>query len=320
MPEFQKATWDTETINDCRTILQLALKEDLATAGDITTLSCGIHGGASGAEIVSREQGVLCGQLACELLFDEFARESNVTWLAKDGDEISPLQTLAKIEGNSSEILRLERTALNVVGRLCGISSLTRLYVDKVSGTKARVYDTRKTTPGWRRLEKYAVACGGGANHRMGLHDAVLVKDNHLWLLNNVQGLQTDLPDLVPRIRRWINDNFDDLPGGKSTIVEIEVDTLDQFAELLPTSPDIILLDNMNVDSLSDAVSMRNQSGSACSVGSFWRNCHRYNRCNCCDRSRSNQRWRTNSFSCQFRYRARLEKSLTMENPDLDLK
>ena len=261
MPEFKKATWDTDTISDCRTILQMALKEDLAIAGDITTLSCGIHGGASGAEIVSREQGVLCGQLACQLLFDEFAKESKVTWLANDGDEITPQQTLAKIEGNSGEILRLERTALNVVGRLCGISSLTRRYVDKVSGTKARVYDTRKTTPGWRRLEKYAVACGGGANHRMGLHDAVLVKDNHLWLLNHVQGLQTDLPDLVPRIRRWINDNFDDLPGGKTTIVEIEVDTLDQFAELLPTGPDIILLDNMSVDSLNDAVSMRNQSG-----------------------------------------------------------
>ena len=261
MPDFQTATWNAATIDSCRSILQLALAEDLATTGDITTLSCSIHGNAGGAELVSRKQGVLCGQQALDLLFAEFAQLATIQWQAHDGDDISPGQTLATLDGDANEILKLERTGLNVLGRLCGISSLTRQYVDKVAGTNARVYDTRKTTPAWRLLEKYAVACGGGANHRMGLHDAVLVKDNHLWLLNHVQGLKTELPDLVPRIRRWINDNHDDLPAGKQTVVEIEVDTLDQYAELLPTSPDLILLDNMNNDQLREAVTMRDQSG-----------------------------------------------------------
>lgn len=257
-PEFRTASWDQETIECCRRIIQLGLDEDLGNAGDITTRSVGIHGLSNGAALVSRKNGVLCGQAPTELLFEEFAQDASIQWLARDGQSITAGQCIAKINGEAGQILRLERTALNIIGRLCGIATLTSQYVKLVAGTNARVFDTRKTTPGWRMLEKYAVHCGGGSNHRMGLYDAVLVKDNHLWLLNHVQDLKTQLSDTVPVIRKWIDDNQHQLPFGKNTIVEIEVDTLDQFQKLLPTSPDIILLDNMNLEQLREAVTTRN--------------------------------------------------------------
>ena len=142
--------------------------------------------------------------------------------------------------------------------RLSGISSLTHRFAQLVRGTKAKILDTRKTTPGWRRLEKYAVACGGGANHRMGLYDAVMIKDNHLAMYgSHIDNHELSITDAIQMAREWVNENHSKLPHGKQTIVQIEVDTLDQFEIALKASPDIVLLDNMSIEQLSQAVKMR---------------------------------------------------------------
>jgi nicotinate-nucleotide pyrophosphorylase (carboxylating) len=136
---------------------------------------------------------------------------------------------------------------------------LTRQYVDVIAGTAASVYDTRKTTPGFRRLEKYAVACGGGQNHRMGLFDAILIKDNHLAFFDNDTTRTDDIPQVIARARQWIDNNAIRLPFGRQTIVQIEVDTLEQLEVALETPCDIILLDNMSLDELRQGVELRNR-------------------------------------------------------------
>ena len=133
-------------------------------------------------------------------------------------------------------------------------------FAKEIEGTKACVLDTRKTTPGWRRLEKYAVACGGGANHRMGLYDAIMLKDNHLAFYRTlVQDNDDTIPTTIGICRKWINDNAEKLPNGKETILQLEVDTLEQLEVALQTDCDIILLDNMGCDKLSSGVKMRNE-------------------------------------------------------------
>ncbi|MDO5565515.1 MAG: carboxylating nicotinate-nucleotide diphosphorylase, partial [Planctomycetia bacterium] len=152
----------------------------------------------------------------------------------------------------------VERIVLNLLGHLCGIASLTRQFVDRVAGTNAKIYDTRKTTLGWRRLEKYAVHCGGGTNHRMGLYDHILIKDNHLAFAAT-EGITP--AEAVRRAKEFLIACSPDGDGPLRPIVEIEVDTLDQLAQVLPTSPDIVLLDNMEPQQLKKAVAMRNESG-----------------------------------------------------------
>jgi nicotinate-nucleotide pyrophosphorylase (carboxylating) len=147
----------------------------------------------------------------------------------------------------------VERPLLNLLGRLSGIATLTREYVAQIAGTKARVYDTRKTTPGWRRLEKYAVRCGGGMNHRTGLFDAVLVKDNHLAL---AAGENVTPADAVRRARDFLEQTNAQRDGGE-LLIEVEVDSLDQLANVLPAGPDIVLLDNMSPATLREAVRRR---------------------------------------------------------------
>jgi nicotinate-nucleotide pyrophosphorylase (carboxylating) len=153
--------------------------------------------------------------------------------------------------------LTAERLVLNLLGRLCGIATLTQRFVACVAGTRARIYDTRKTTPGWRRLEKYAVRCGGGTNHRTGLFDAVLIKDNHLAQAAH-QGISA--ADAVRRARRFLAACG---PSRTADIVEVEVDTLEQLDAVLPQQPDIILLDNMSCAQLREAVRRRDASGVA---------------------------------------------------------
>ena len=177
-----------------------------------------------------------------------------VRWDAtvEDGDVVTAGQCLAELRGDVRDLLTAERLLLNFIGRLSGIASLTRTYVDAVQGTTARIYDTRKTTPGWRRLEKYAVRCGGGQNHRTGLFDAVLIKDNHLALAGVLPG------EAVRRARQFLKDTLPADLHAESMIVEIEVDTLEQLDDALPASPDIVLLDNMSLDQLCEAVAKRN--------------------------------------------------------------
>ena len=145
--------------------------------------------------------------------------------------------------------------------RLSGISTLTRSFTDKIAGTNAQVLDTRKTTPGYRRLEKYAVECGGGTNHRMGLYDAVMIKDNHLAFYKawNDQS-QNAIAEGIELARAWIADNQSNLPNGIDTVLQLEVDTLEQFERALPHRPDIILLDNMSNKQLAAAVQKRDES------------------------------------------------------------
>ena len=178
--DFSQVVWDEMTIDDCRQIIRLAVREDLGRGHDLTTLALVAHGSRGAARIVSREQGLVAGLPCAELALLEMNADTTWQTLVADGEATEPGQTLAEISGSTRDILTAERLILNFVGRLSGIATLTRRYVDAVASTTARIYDTRKTTPAWRRLEKYAVRCGGGHNHRTGLFDAALIKDNHL--------------------------------------------------------------------------------------------------------------------------------------------
>ena len=156
----------------------------------------------------------------------------------RDGDQIQAGEALARVEGNARAILAAERVALNLLGRLSGVATLTRAYVDAVAGTGAKIVDTRKTTPGLRMLEKYAVRCGGGVNHRFGLDDAILIKDNHVAAAGGVGRALERAKALA----------------GHLVNIEIEIDSLDQLDEALPYRPDVIMLDNFSLADLSEAV------------------------------------------------------------------
>jgi nicotinate-nucleotide pyrophosphorylase (carboxylating) len=155
-------------------------------------------------------------------------------------------------------MLTAERPMLNFVGHLCGIATLTKRFVDAIADTKARIYDTRKTTPGWRRLEKYAVRQGGGHNHRTGLFDAILIKDNHLALGGEMVGQSHFTPvEAVRQARQFLAENFPEGDPRRQMIVEVEVDSLVQLEQVLTGRPDIVLLDNMSTDLLRQAVALR---------------------------------------------------------------
>jgi nicotinate-nucleotide pyrophosphorylase (carboxylating) len=215
-----------------------ALAEDVG-AGDVTTDATVPEDAVGTAELLLKEPGVVCGLRAAESTFR--ARDPDVRFeaLAADGDLVrDPPAVVARVSGSLRTILTGERVALNFVARLSGVATLTRRYVDAVEGTGAAVLDTRKTTPGLRALEKHAVVCGGGRNHRFGLDDALLVKDNHLRAAGSV----TRAVELVR--------SASDLP------VEVECETLDQVAEALEVGVDAILLDNMTLAELREAVSL----------------------------------------------------------------
>ena len=221
-------------------VVRMALTEDLGRAGDVTSQACIDAEARLDVAFVARQDGVLAG-LACArlsiLTLDPAARFDA---LIEDGAVLSPGSVIARVEGNARAILSAERTALNLMGRLSGIASLTRIYVDEVAGTGVRITDTRKTTPGLRHLEKYAVRCGGGVNHRFGLDDAILIKDNHVAASGGVISA-------ISRARAAV---------GHLMKVEVEVDRLDQLAEALTQSPDVIMLDNFPLDQLVEAVAM----------------------------------------------------------------
>ena len=215
-----------------------ALAEDIG-AGDVTTEATVPEDAVGTAELLVKEPGVVCGLRAAESTFRALDPEIRFDALAGDGDVVEDAPAVvARVTGSERAILTGERVALNFVGRLSGIATLTRRYVAAVDGTGAAVLDTRKTTPGLRALEKHAVACGGGRNHRFGLDDAVLVKDNHLRAAGSVA-------DAVRLVRA-----ASDLP------IEVECETLDQVAEALEGGVDAILLDNMTITELREAVAL----------------------------------------------------------------
>jgi nicotinate-nucleotide pyrophosphorylase (carboxylating) len=199
------------------------------------------------ARFVARSAGVVAGLPVLTMVARRFGLATFFQTLLDDGEHVEAGTVIATIAGPMRALLASERTGLNFLQRLSGVATLTAQFVDRVKGTKARVLDTRKTTPGWRALEKYAVRQGGGANHRLGLYDAVLIKDNHLaWL--SYLGHDDPVVDAVNAARARV-------PAG--TVVEVEVDTLDQFDRALECRPDIILVDNLGPAALAEAVRRR---------------------------------------------------------------
>jgi nicotinate-nucleotide pyrophosphorylase (carboxylating) len=221
-------------------VLRRALEEDLGLAGDLTTLSVVPAAERASGRIVARRAGCVAGVGVAADAFRLVDPAVRVTMRAPEGSQVPAGTVLAEVSGSARALLTGERVALNVLGRLCGIATATRGLVDAVAGTGARVVCTRKTTPGLRALEKYAVRAGGGSNHRFGLDDAVLIKDNHLAIAGGVT-------EAVRRVRGAV---------GHLVKVEVEVDTLEQLVEALACPIDAVLLDNMSPDQLREAVGM----------------------------------------------------------------
>lgn len=262
--EFTQIAWDEQLADDCRQLVRLAVREDLDRLYDWTTLALVPEEVRGAADVVARQDGVASGLAAAQLAVEEMNLDAGWTPLIADGDSFHRGAVLARLDGCARDILTAERLILNLIGRLSGVASLTRRYVDAVKHTPVRLYDTRKTTPGWRRLEKFAVKCGGGVNHRQGLYEAVLIKDNHLALGARAAGGVKYTPgQSVVIARRFVKEMLADETHAEQMIIEVEVDSLEQLADTLPAGPDIILLDNMTLEELRAAVAMRNERNPA---------------------------------------------------------
>ena len=222
-------------------VVRVALAEDLAGGVDVTSTATVPADQRSTADVVARADGVVAGLPVAAAVFEVVAQQSGapvtVMQLVADGSQVSRGDVLASVTGRTRDLLTGERSALNLLCHLSGVATATRRWADALTGTGAAVRDTRKTTPGLRALEKYAVRCGGGVNHRMALSDAALVKDNHVLAAGGVA------PAFAAVRATW--------PG---LPVEVEVDTLDQLDEVLAAGADLVLLDNMDVDTMREAV------------------------------------------------------------------
>ena len=221
-------------------IVALALEEDLGSAGDLTTESTIPVDAEARGEVRTRRPGVIAGLDVARYVFAEFDESLIFDTRVQDSDRVEASRVIATVEGAARSILSAERTALNFLARMSGVATQTALLVDAVEGTGARIADTRKTMPGLRALDKYAVRMGGGMNHRFGLHDAVMIKDNHIAAAGSISAA-------VEAARSRV---------GHTVTVEVEVETLKQLEELLDTDTDIVLLDNMAPVQLAEAVRM----------------------------------------------------------------
>jgi len=227
-----------------RKIVAAALREDIGT-GDITTRLLLPKPPVVAAAIIAGDNGILCGLPVVEMVFSLLDKNIRITRKVKEGAAVRKGALVCMMKGASSEILTGERVALNFLGRLSGIATLTRRYVEAVRGHPVKILDTRKTTPGLRALEKYAVRVGGGRNHRMGLWDRVLVKENHLAVLGSQLSV-VSLGEIISCIRKKTKRK-----------VEIETQNIRQFREALEAKPDIIMLDNMGIADIKKAVQLR---------------------------------------------------------------
>jgi nicotinate-nucleotide pyrophosphorylase (carboxylating) len=221
-------------------IVGRALSEDLGELGDITSDACIPETAESDAVFVARADGVIAGLEVAAYVFEALDPSLSFVPMIADGDQVAPGDRIARVSGRTRSILSGERTALNLLGRMSGVATATAMLVEAVSGTPVRVSDTRKTMPGLRAIDKYAVRVGGGMNHRFGLYDAVLIKDNHLAAIG-------DITAAVAAARAAVS------PG---VMIEVEVDNLDQLARVLETDADRVLLDNMGPKLLREAVEM----------------------------------------------------------------
>ena len=215
-----------------------ALQEDIAT-GDLTARLIPESRGAT-ARLITREEGVLCGVEWFNRTFDELDPEVEIFWHHKDGDEVAAGTPLCEIEGHARAMLTAERTALNFVQLLSGVATKARRYVRAIDGTRARIYDTRKTLPGLRIAQKYAVQAGGARNHRIGLYDGILIKENHIMAAGS--------------LARAVQQALREVPEG--TMVQVEVETLDQLREAIDAGAKLILLDNFDVPKMREAVAV----------------------------------------------------------------
>ncbi len=233
--ERNRALLDSLKIDE---IIERALQEDLGS-GDITTEAL-IGNESASAVILVKEPGVIAGLPVAERVFRRVDHELRFIALKEDGARVAPGDEAAKIDGKAASILRAERTALNFLQRMSGIATLTAQFVEKISGFKAKILDTRKTAPGLRVLDKYAVRAGGGFNHRMGLYDGVLLKDNHIAACGGIS-------EAIKRVR-----------GRVPLTVKIEVETtsLIQVQEALKSGAEIIMLDNMSISEMREAVQL----------------------------------------------------------------
>jgi nicotinate-nucleotide pyrophosphorylase (carboxylating) len=255
--EYKQIEWDAQAEDDCRQLIRLAVREDLDRLYDWTTVALVAEGVAGQANVVARARGVIAGLRAAKLTLEEY--DPRLEWSPRvaDGDAVEPGQVVAHVAGPARSLLTAERPLLNMLGRLSGIATLTRRYVDAVAGTGARIFDTRKTMPGWRRLEKLAVRAGGGWNHRLGLFDGVLIKDNHLAFgAAGNEGDRFTPAEAIARVRRFMA-GMAQAGAADSLLIEVEVDSLAQLDEVLPLAPDCVLLDNMPADLLRQAVARR---------------------------------------------------------------
>jgi nicotinate-nucleotide pyrophosphorylase (carboxylating) len=221
-----------------RAAVRAALDEDLGLTGDITTNATIAAGTRAEASLAARSHGIVSGLALAEAAFRELDPACTFEVVIDDGSAVAHGGTIARIAGDARALLSAERVALNFMGRMSGIATLTRRYVDLIAGTRAKIVDTRKTTPGLRVFEKYAVTCGGGHNHRFGLFDAILIKDNHIVAAGGVA-------QAVRAARA---------AAGHLTKIEVEVDRIEQIDAALAEKADVILLDNMPAEELWYAV------------------------------------------------------------------
>ncbi|HEV8540942.1 MAG TPA: carboxylating nicotinate-nucleotide diphosphorylase [Verrucomicrobiae bacterium] len=229
--------------DEIRIAVGASLAEDIGS-GDLTTLATVPENAHATAAMTAREPIVVAGLEFAMEVFHQLSRELDVIEQCADGHSLPPGSSLLNLRGPARAILTGERVALNFVQRLSGVATLTKTFVDAVAGTKAKILDTRKTTPGWRRFEKYAVSCGGGSNHRFGLFDMVLIKDNHLAALRN------ESPNAVAAAVQRARLAYPKLK------VEVEADQLEQVQQAVDAAADMILLDNMSPEQLRAAVEL----------------------------------------------------------------
>lgn len=241
-------SFDRKEQDAARALIALAIQEDLNDAGDITSQLAISEDETARVAINARQAGIVCGLPVAAMVLREIDSSLKIEIETRDGTAVEAGETIATVSGPTRELLIAERTVLNFLTHLSGIASLTNRFVQEVAGTSAAILDTRKTHPGFRLLEKYAVRCGGGQNHRVGLYDAVLIKDNHLAARKKSHPEQSPA-EFLQFARKTCPD----------TIIEVEVDTLEQLQQMIPGNPDIILLDNMSNDLLKQAVKIRDE-------------------------------------------------------------
>lgn len=228
-------------IDEIRKNVAIALAEDVGS-GDLTAQLISNDANIA-AQVISREAAILCGIAWFEACFNQLSSDIAIHWFVKEGDVLQPNQTLCKIEGNARTILTAERSALNFLQFLSAVATQTHRYVKAVSGTHALIVDTRKTIPGLRYAEKYAVRCGGGANHRIGLYDGILIKENHIIASGSIAQTLHKARTIAPT----------------EIMIEIEVETLDELRQALHAGATMILLDNFELEMLRNAVILNQQ-------------------------------------------------------------